>query len=210
MTIDAEFSCQCGAVAGRATGASPESVQRIVCYCDDCQAFLHYLGRSELQNAAGGNDIVQLAPASYRFERGSERIRGVRLKPKGLYRWYASCCNTPLGNTLAPGIPFVGVMARIFQNPDEHFGRPRGSIYGQFAIGTPPPGSTRPGLRLLARALGLIGSWLLRGRAWPHPFFDRDTRTPLYPVSILSRSERDALRPRCGPRPSTEPAQPLA
>jgi hypothetical protein len=44
-----------------------------------------------------------------------ERIVGLRLTPNGLYRWYASCCKTPLGNTLGPAIPFVGIVARTFE-----------------------------------------------------------------------------------------------
>ena len=176
-------------------------MNRIVCYCDDCQAFLHHLGRADLLDAHGGTNIVQVAPASLTFERGTERIAGLRLTPKGLYRWYASCCKTPLGNTLSPAIPFVGVVAQAFENPDATFGEPIGAILGKFAIGTPPAGSTKLNLRLLARALRMVIGWRLRGRAWPHPFFDRATRAPSHPLTILSRSEREALRPRCGPRP---------
>ena len=45
---------------------------------------------------------------------GQHRIVGLRLTPKGLFRWYASCCNTPVGNTLTPAIPFVGIVAQGF------------------------------------------------------------------------------------------------
>jgi len=201
MNRDAKLHCRCGEVQGHVKDASPRTVNRIVCYCDDCQAFLHHLGRADLLDAHGGTNIVQVAPASLTFERGTERIAGLRLTPKGLYRWYASCCKTPLGNTLSPAIPFVGVVAQAFENPDATFGEPIGAILGKFAIGTPPAGSTKLNLRLLARALRMVIGWRLRGRAWPHPFFDRATRAPSHPLTILSRSEREALRPRCGPRP---------
>ena len=201
MNRDAKLHCRCGEVQGHVKDASPGTVNRIVCYCDDCQAFLHHLGRADLLDAHGGTNIVQVAPASLTFERGTERIAGLRLTPKGLYRWYASCCKTPLGNTLSPAIPFVGVVAQAFENPDATFGAPIGAILGKFAIGTPPAGSTKLNPRLLARALRMVIGWRLRGRAWPHPFFDRATRAPSHPLTILSRSEREALRPRCGPRP---------
>jgi len=187
--------------------ASPRTANRIVCYCDDCQAYLHHLGRGDLLDAHGGTDIVQVAPSSVAFERGAERIVGVRLTPKGLYRWYASCCKTPMGNTLKPAIPFIGIVAQALDGADEVVGKPMGGILGKFAIGTAPEGSTKLNPRLLARVLRSLVGRRLRGQAWPHPFFDRATGEPTWPVTTLSHAEREALRPRCGPHP-TESAQP--
>lgn len=184
------------------TDASPSTVTRIVCYCDDCQAFLHHLGRREFMDEQGGSDIVQIAPAALSFQRGTEQIAAVRLSPKGLFRWYATCCKTPLGNTLTPAVPFIGILTPAFvsANPDELFGKPLGSILGKFAVGEPPEGSTKLNLRLLGRAGRNILGWKLKGRAWPHPYFNQSTREPAHPVTILSSAERDALRPLCGPR----------
>jgi hypothetical protein len=201
-----ELQCRCGQVAGRLARAAPETVNRVICYCADCQAFLHHLGRADWLDAQGGSDIVQVAPSALSFQRGAERIEAVRLSPRGLYRWYASCCKTPVGNTVSPGIPFVGIGVHVFDGglagADEVFGKPRAAIYGQYAIGSPPPGSTKPPVALIVRSLGLILGWRLRGMTWPHPFFDRASREPKLPVKILSRDEREALRAVCGPRPS--------
>src|SRR5439155_14721689 len=112
MSLDAELSCRCGQVRGRVKNAGPRTVNRVVCYCDDCQAFLHHLGRTDLLDGSAGTDIVQVAPAALTFDRGATRIVGVRLTSKGLYRWYASCCKTPVGNTLTPALPFVGIVAQ--------------------------------------------------------------------------------------------------
>jgi hypothetical protein len=207
MSKDAELHCRCGEVHGRVTNVSPEAVNRVVCYCDDCQAALHHLGRTDLLDAHGGTDIVQVAPASLSFDRGNERIVGLRLTPKGLYRWYASCCKTPIGNTLGPTIPFVGIVAQAFdggaQRPDDLFGKPVGAILGKYAIGDAPEGSTRFPWRLVMRAAGLILGWRLRGQTWPHPYFDRAKRAPTHPLATLSQTEREALRPLCGPHPAT-------
>jgi len=202
MSRDVEMHCRCGEVHGLVRGASPKAANRIVCYCDDCQAFAHYLGRADLLDEHGGTDIVQVAPASLSFDRGNDRIVGVRLKPKGLYRWYASCCKTPLGNTVTPAIPFVGIVAQAFDAPDEAFGKPTGGIMGKFAVGTAPEGSTKLNPRLLVHVLGNVLGWRLRRQVWPHPFFDEKTRSPSRPLTILSRAERDALRPHCGPNPT--------
>jgi hypothetical protein len=202
-----EVRCRCGEVRGTVTNPSPESVNRITCYCDDCQAFAHQLGGADLLDAKGGSDIVQVAPAALSFTRGLDRIIGVRLKPNGLYRWYASCCNTPVGNTLTPSVPFVGLFAQTFDTPhlDDVVGAPTGALLGKFAIGEPPAGSTGLNLSVLLRAVARVLGWRLSGRAWPHPFFARDTRAPVYPVTVLSQQRREALRAFCGPNPTACP-----
>jgi hypothetical protein len=205
MSTRAEFRCRCGEVRGFVADASPRTVNRIGCYCDDCQAFLHWLRRAELLDAQGRSDIVQVAPATVAFVQGQDRIQGVRLSPKGLHRWYASCCNTPVGNTLTPSVPFVGIIATAFhqgaQGADRAFGPPAGAIMGKIAIGEASPGSTGVQLPLLFRAIGKVLGWRLRGKAWPHPFFTRDG-APVYPVNVLTREDREALRPYCGPHPT--------
>ena len=128
MAKEVEVRCRCGEVVGVVANASPQKVNRVVCYCDDCQAFAHQLGRADLLNAQGGTDIIQVAPAALTFTKGQNRITGVRLTPKGLFRWYATCCNTPVGNTLGPAIPFVGIVAQTFdggpQRAQSVFGAP--------------------------------------------------------------------------------------
>jgi len=137
------------------------------------------------------------------FTQGQQHVVGLRLKPNGLYRWYAKCCDTPVGNTMSPALPFVGILAQAFDTPrlDDVVGAPTGEIFGKFAVGEPPAGSTRLNLPLLLRAIAKMLGWRFGGRSWPHPFFSRETGAPLYAVTVLSKEQRDALRPLCGPRP---------
>lgn len=209
MADQVELRCRCGEVRARVMGPSPRTVNRVVCYCDDCQAFAHQLGRADLLDSQGGSDIVQLAPATLTFVQGQNRIVGLRLTPKGLFRWYASCCNTPVGNTLTPAVPFVGIVAQGFATDQaaDVFGPPTGAILGKYAIGTPPAGSTGLNLPLLLRVIGKVLGWRLRGKTWPHPFFHQDKGEPVYPLTVLSREEREALRPLCGPNPAAEAAR---
>jgi len=211
MSDQVQLRCRCGEVRAQVTGASPRTVNRVVCYCDDCQAFAHRLGRADLLNSQGGSDIVQVAPASLTFVQGQHRIVGLRLTPKGLFRWYTSCCNTPVGNTLTPKIPFVGIVPQAFDNgtyrADNVFGPPIGAILGKYAIGEPPAGSTGLNLTLILRAIGKMIGWRFRGKAWPHPFFKQDTGEPIYPLTVLSREQREALRPLCGPHPAAQTAR---
>lgn len=203
MHQDIELHCRCGEVRGRVAHASPRTSNRVVCYCDDCQAFLHHLGRADLLDAHGGTDIIQVALGSVVFDKGADRLAGVRLSPKGLYRWYASCCKTPLGNTVGPVFPFVGIVAQAFDAPGAVFGEPRGGIMARFALGTPAGATAGVSVGQLFRALRLAIAWKLRGPVWPNPFFDRATRAPSRPVTTLSAAEREALRPLSGPTRGT-------
>jgi hypothetical protein len=214
MQTQAELRCRCGEVRGSLANPSPKTVNRVICYCDDCQAFAHQLGRADLLDAHGGTDTVQVAPASLRILQGHNHIRGLRLTPNGLFRWYADCCNTPVGNTMKPAIPFVGIVAQAFetgnQRADDLFGKPLCGIFGKFAVGDAPPGSTRINLPMLARAIRMVLGWRLRGMTWPHPYFEREARTPVYPLTILSGPQREALRPLCGPHPTARGTTPRA
>jgi hypothetical protein len=210
MNASAEMRCRCGEVRAVLTNPSPRTVNRVTCYCDDCQAYAHQLGRADLLDIHAGSDIVQVAPASLTFIAGRDKIAGLRLSPKGLHRWYARCCNTPVGNSVSPSIPFVGVLAQCFasdrQNPDQLFGRPAGAILGKYAIGEVPQKARGVNFGLIVRALRLILSWRLSGKTWPHPFFEKATRQPSYPVTVLAREQREALRPLCGPRAAAHDA----
>ena len=214
MSTQAELRCRCGEVRGSVTNPSSRTVNRVICYCDDCQAFAHQLGRADLLDAHGGTDIVQVAPASLKFVQGQHHIVGLRLTPNGIFRWHTNCCNTPVGNTLSPAIPFVGIIAQAFENgtqhPDDVFGKPIGAIMGQFAIGDAPARSKGIRLSLMVRAIPKVLGWRLRGLTWPHPFFTRETRAPIYPLNVLSRPQRDALRRFCGPHPTAHADERIA
>lgn len=203
MSEDVDLACRCGSIRGRLRGASPGTVNRLICYCDDCQAFLHHLGRADLLDPRGGSDIVQVAPARVTFDEGAERIAGLRLSAKGLYRFYASCCKTPLGNTFSPAVPFVGFLPEVFAGSlselrrDAVLGKSRGHSGGKNAVGEPALGSATLGM--VAHAVRLVLSWKVTGQAWPHPFFDRATKLPNRQMEILSSDAREALRPLCGP-----------
>src|SRR5512138_1141593 len=100
--IDMSHSLKCS--CGRVKGVIADAVvaNHGVCYCRDCQAFAHFLGRPrEILDERGGSDIVQVLPRWVTFTAGIGSLACMRLTPKGLLRWYAPCCNTPIGNTLA-------------------------------------------------------------------------------------------------------------
>ena len=105
--------CRCGQVKGIVS--TDRAYVRATCYCKDCQAYGHFLG-TEVLDAAGGTEVAAALPAAIRFDGGLEHLACMSLSPKGIYRWYASCCDTPIGNTPRdPAYPSAVTLALIYK-----------------------------------------------------------------------------------------------
>lgn len=195
---DLLLACRCGKVRAVAHGVTPEIGNRCVCYCDDCQAFAKALGRADVLDANGGTDIFQLSPARLEFTHGVDRVACLRLTDNGLARWYASCCNTPIGNTAAtPAIPFVGLIhSFVPEAATGTLGPIRARVFREFATGDKAaiaPGN-QPRWMMVLRVIRLMIWWRLRGDHQRSPFFDAVTRAPIVTPRVLTEQERAALR----------------
>jgi hypothetical protein len=167
----------------------------VVCYCKDCRAFARWLERSQILDAAGGTDIVQMARGRVVFDAGLEHVACVRLSAKGLHRWYASCCRTPIGNTL-PAIPFMGVIDAFFDPTDAERRKAAIPPLSRIQIGSatgPVPPHSAPLLPMIVRIIGLVISWRIRGLGG-ETLFDSRTRKPRVEPRVLTLTERAALR----------------
>ena len=111
------ISCRCGRFSALARGVSARVGNRLICYCDDCQAYANYLGAADdILDHHGGTEVFQLSPAKLEITQGLDNLACVRLTPKGILRWYADCCKSPIGNTAATHrIPFVGLIHSCLQ-----------------------------------------------------------------------------------------------
>ena len=197
---DVPLACSCKKMRGVAA-VSPSSGTRVVCYCKDCQAFAAFLEKADLVlDAHGGSDIFQTAPSRIRFTSGAAELACVRLSAEGMFRWYAGCCKTPIGNTLGAKMPFVGTISAIMDHAadgrsrDAVLGPVVGRIHGREAIGGSAPGAhPRAALSLVPRVVRNLAVWKLSGAGWPSPFFERDTKAPRAAPRILTPAERAAL-----------------
>ena len=200
-TFDVPLRCRCGAVRGIARDVVPSKVNHCFCYCDDCQAFAQHLGRADdVLDAHGGTEITQMSPANVTFSAGADKIAAIRLTEKGLVRWYASCCNTPIGNTMAAsGVPFIGVVHAFIAAPSAALGPIRGRGFAKSAKGgaAAVPKDGLPDLVMVARMLGKLLSWRLRGDHKRWALFDDVTGKPLVEPRVLNAAEREDLRRRC-------------
>jgi hypothetical protein len=189
------LTCRCGVVRGAVDAAAPHN--RVVCYCADCRIFEHFLGRAaEVVDERGGVDIVQILPSALTLEQGADRLACVRMTPRGPLRWYAECCNTPIGSTaLSHRTPVVGLVCTcLAPTPilDESFGPVTMAVFTAGAKGEPKP--RQASIPLLVLRLAMRGAHaVLRGDHRRTPFFDVATDTPVSPPRVLSAEERARL-----------------
>jgi hypothetical protein len=186
--MDHPLQCKCGTIKG--VIGNPQSANRAVCYCKDCQNFARFLGKErETLDAQGGSDIVQVLPKNVTFLQGVDSLACMRLSDKGMVRWYAACCKTPIGNTLANyKISFVGLLHNCLQSSDhplqDSFGPVRCYVNGQGAIGEPKPKT---------RGTGAVLWWFtktvlkarLNGDYKYTPFFRMETGLPIVAPQVL-------------------------
>jgi hypothetical protein len=199
MTRDVVISCKCGKLGGIARDISARTGNRVVCYCDDCQAFAHALGAADFTlDAQGGTDIFQMSPARLELTRGRDHLACLRLTPNGALRWYADCCNTPIGNTMPTGqLPFVGLIHTCIDTEgrtlDELLGPVRACVMTRFARGVPvASGVAHNGfsLAMLVATLWKMLCWRLRGDHRDSPFFDRKSGKPVGSLRVLDEAGR--------------------
>jgi len=187
--------CRCGALQGHVerNGGS----NRMVCYCQDCQAFARFLGPTDqVLDAQGGSDIVQLAPHRIKITQGASHLAVMRLSSKGMLRWYAACCRTPVGNTLnSRNMPFTGLLVQCLDAAplEAAFGPVRGSVNTASAIGESRPRAFGMAGSLL-RILGIVAGSRLSGRDKDTPFFTA-SGLPVAEPTVLSVDERARLLP---------------
>ena len=107
---DYAIRCKCGRLHGVLSRSAPAT--RAICYCRDCQAYAHALGKPEsILDPLGGTEVVATLQQYITFDKGADSLACLSLREQGLLRWYASCCKTPIANiTRDPKLSYVGVM----------------------------------------------------------------------------------------------------
>ncbi|QDK47054.1 hypothetical protein DOM22_18750 [Bdellovibrio sp. ZAP7] len=198
------FECDCGKVKGTVESKHLKGY-RAVCLCDDCQAYAHYLKRADTLDANGGTDIIPVMPSHLKIQEGMDKMKSVRLYRSGMFRWYSECCKTPIGNAMTSAkMPYIGMAARIFEKKsspekvNEIFGPIRERMQAQFAKGPLPPlAQKRVSFPFMARVVKFILTAKITGAGSPSPFFTSEGTPTLEPY-VLTKEERESLRPLCG------------
>lgn len=197
-TFDVNLSCRCGSVQGLVRGVTPGTCNHGVCLCDDCQAYAAFLGGSGLLDENGGTEITQVGHNQVVITAGKEHIACVRLYSKGMHRWYAECCKTPLVNTMGPKSLFAGVVHACVKDATngatlmQAFGPIRERVQGRFGKGPLPPGTAQTAsFGLIVHVLGRLAHWGVTRAYQPSAFFAAGA--PIVTPQVLTKSERLAL-----------------
>ncbi|MFT6991403.1 MAG: hypothetical protein ACJASL_003390 [Paraglaciecola sp.] len=117
----------------------------------------------------------------------------VRLSQKGIYRWYAKCCNTPIGNTLGGKVPFIGVIHNFMNNKatrDKDLGVPLDTIHWQSAKFSLPEEQKVSFFKITTRVLAKLIIWKVKGLNQPSDFFNQDGRAVTKP-EVLNKPVKE-------------------
>lgn len=199
---DVALKCQCGQFQGVLENVSPRG-GRMVCYCDDCQAYAHALEKAKaILDRWGGTDIMPVLPKQFKITHG--KLSLMRLTPNGLFRWYADCCKTPIANSPNATLPYLGLVTAITDlseaERDEVLGPLRFRVQTKYALGTPPePRSKTISFGGVKWVLGFLVRAFLKGGSKPTPFYDSNGQ-PTARANVLSPEVREHLRQFCGPK----------
>jgi len=194
------FQCRCGTLRGEVD--EPHRAMRAVCYCRDCRTYAHWLGQTQdVLDAVGGTDIVATQARYVRLTAGGPSLACMSLSPRGLLRWYASCCGTPIANTPRdPKLPYVGLvhtaLARV-QPLEASFPPVQMDINTKSALG-PTPHRGGPGAIAKFAAMMLrLASARFTGAYRATPFFDADG-APVSAVQVPPLVEVETARRAAG------------
>lgn len=179
---DSPLKCACGTVQGVAKQVTPTTGIRLVCHCDDCQAFANYLELNTNQplrilDDCGGTEIFQMPIAYVEINQGEEQLRCLKLSPKGIIRWYTDCCKTPVGNTLSASMAFIGVIHSFMDDQgqrDQNLGPIKGYLQTSHAKKTvdSKPNHPKFPIGLTLKIVANLLKWKLKGLNQPSAFFD--------------------------------------
>jgi len=194
------FQCRCGTLRGEVD--EPRRAMRAVCYCRDCRSYAHWLGNPEqVLDPLGGTDIVATHSRYVRFTAGTSVLACMSLSPRGLLRWYASCCNTPVANTPRSGkLPYAGLVHSCLtqvQPLEPTFPPVQMGVNRKSALGPPPH---RGGPAVIARFAAMVlrlAAARLTGSYRRSPFFDA-AGAPVAPVRVPPKAEIDVARQAAG------------
>jgi len=139
--------------------------------------------------------VVATLQQDVAITKGAEVLACMSVKEGGLLRWYAGCCNTPIGNTMrGPKFSYVGLM----HNCLEHSGKPLDEAFGPVKMrvnttSAKQPVAATPFVTVISvlRLSGPIVMARLDGSYRRTPFFSAADLRPVAAPKVLSAEERE-------------------
>lgn len=192
------LQCQCGALHGQVS--QTERALRGICYCKDCRAYSHHLGQAAAaaHDALGGVEFVATQSQYVTLTDGTQHLACLSLSEKGLLRWYAKCCNTPIGNTMRNWkFPYVGLVHTCLRADPASYERAFPRL--QMRVNTGSARQAPPGMAFgtVVALMGFMPRVMLSGVNGTYrqtPFFSAPAGTPKVEIEVLTRAQRDRAR----------------
>lgn len=189
--------CRCGTVQGRVLQPQ-QAMGRGVCYCKDCQAYAHFLGRADdVLDVHGGTDVIATHPQHVVIDQGLDALACMSLSPRGLLRWYASCCRTPIGNTARNAkTAYVGLVHTCLEGAGVPIERSFGPVTLRLNVASASVPVAERSHQLLGSAwrfMRTIFGARISGSYKRSPFFDADSGMPVLAPHVLTKAEREQL-----------------
>ena len=192
-SFDIPLRCKCGHFRAKVQHTSPKEINHIKCNCKFCQSFARYLGRAdELIDQWGGVDLFQIRPSRLVLTSGLDTLRCVHLTQNGARRFYTTCCQTPIANTLPTGkFPFLGLFSYAVDL--EALTYPLEKTIGPILarINAHNPGHQRETsatrwhqLSMAVRFAFLLGKWWILSEQKFSPFFEANGQHIVSPERI--------------------------
>lgn len=188
MTLtDVKLTCQCGTVTGTAK-VSPDIGNRGLCYCNSCRKFSEQIDEGKALDEWGGTEIYQMPIGYLSFQSGQDQIKCLHLSEGGLNRWYASCCNSLIGNTGSPKLPFIGLIHTFIDQDVD-----RDTLIGPMGFygftqdaKVPLPDGRKSGAMFgfIVKFMSQLLWWKLSGKAKPNPLFDEHNNPIAEPIVL--------------------------
>lgn len=193
--MNLRLQCQCGALYGQVSHT--ERALRGLCYCKDCRAYSHHLGQASVgHDALGGVEFVATQAQYVALTGGTQHLACMSLSPKGLLRWYAKCCNTPIANTMRSWkFPYAGLIHTCLKADPASYERAFPRLQMRVNTGSAkeaPPGGMA--FSTITALMGFMPRVLVSGVNGSYrqtPFFNAPAGTPKVEVAVLSKAERE-------------------
>lgn len=192
------LQCRCGTLRGHLT--LPAMASAAKCYCKDCQAAAHVLGHADtVLDANGGTQIIAILPERVHITQGLDALACMSLSDRGLLRWHAGCCNTPITNTpRSRNMPYAGVihtcLAKQSPSLEQSLGPVRIALNVKSARGEVKGTPMQTTLSMLQIGTAMFGA-RLRGAANRNLFFDADSGAPIRQPRVLTEAQRASATP---------------
>ncbi len=148
-----------------------------------------------VHDSQGGIEFVATQAQHLSFSGGTQHLACVSLSEKGLLRWYARCCNTPIGNTVRNWkFPYVGLIHTCLKaDPaayERAFPRLRMRVNTGSATTEAPTGMA---FNTITALMGFVPRVMLSGFTGAYkqtPFFSAPAGSPIAEVAVLSEAQK--------------------